>query len=214
MQRFDIINGLIKKNNYKTYLEIGLDNPNNNYLKIICENKECVDPFNIEDHLNDYDFKLSENNLKLIDKYLTYKMTSDEFFNQNVKTYDIIFIDGLHTKEQVGKDIINALKCLNNNGKIVVHDCLPTNEKRQLVPRQTIAWNGNVWQSIPELKKQNIIFNTVDADEGCCIIDFNENFKELKYIDSWEYTYEDFIKNKKTLMNVISVDEFNEMYLK
>ena len=45
MNRTEIINRLIEKSNYKNYLEIGLDNPDNNYNHIVCENKECVDPF-------------------------------------------------------------------------------------------------------------------------------------------------------------------------
>jgi hypothetical protein len=42
-------------------------------------------------------------------------MTSDEFFEINKSTYDIIFIDGLHIDEQVERDIINGLKILNLN---------------------------------------------------------------------------------------------------
>ena len=37
-------------------------------------------------------------------------MTSDEFFKQNEDTYDVIFIDGLHTSDAVYRDINNSLK--------------------------------------------------------------------------------------------------------
>ena len=213
MNRSDLINELIRKNNYKSYLEIGLDNPNNNYNKIKCELKECIDPFLEEHHKNGFDAKLTNEFLKSVESILTYKMTSDEFFVQNNKKYDIIFIDGLHTKEQVAKDIINSLKVLNPGGKIIVHDCLPNNERAQSVPRVQAYWNGDVWRTIPELKKQNIKYFTVDCDQGLCVIDYIRVKKNLKEINSWEFTWADFEKNKKELMNVISEDEFRKIYL-
>lgn len=211
MNRTEIINLLIEKNNYKSYLEIGLDNPNGNYNHIRCECKECVDPFFEKDHINGFDIDISyfEN---IINNVLTYRMTSDEFFLKNDKKYDIIFIDGLHTKEQVGKDIINSLKVLNKGGKIVCHDCLPTDYNSQKVPREQAYWFGDVWKTIPELSKQNIKFNTVDCDCGCCIIDFFENYKDLQYISEWEKVWEDF-KNDKSFMNVISSDDFRKLYI-
>lgn len=55
----------------------------------------------------------------------TYRMTSDEFFKNYIKQkYDIVFVDGLHLHEQVYRDIINSLNNLNENGVIVVHDCI------------------------------------------------------------------------------------------
>ena len=44
------------------------------------------------------------------------KITSDDFFKQNKKKYDCIFIDGLHTYKQVKNDILNSIKfmiCIN-----------------------------------------------------------------------------------------------------
>ena len=37
-------------------------------------------------------------------------MTSDQFFLQNDKNYDLVFLDGLHTYEQTIKDIKRGLK--------------------------------------------------------------------------------------------------------
>ena len=81
MKRTDIINHLIKKNNYKRYLEIGVRNPDENLNKITVEHKDGVDPAG----------------------NCNYPIPSDDFFNQldiDVK-YDIIFIDGLHLDYQV-----------------------------------------------------------------------------------------------------------------
>ena len=44
-----ILNYLIFRHNYKTYLEIGLDNPAATYVDIMAENKESCDPYiNVE----------------------------------------------------------------------------------------------------------------------------------------------------------------------
>ena len=47
--------------------------------------------------------------------------------NLNKESFDCVFIDGLHTYNQVKKDIHNSLKYLNINGIIMLHDCLPNN---------------------------------------------------------------------------------------
>jgi len=44
MTRTDIINSLIGKIEAKSYLEIGVREPEGNYNKIVCENKVAVDP--------------------------------------------------------------------------------------------------------------------------------------------------------------------------
>lgn len=208
MERHTIINALIKRYNYKNYLEIGLNNPYDNYLKIQCENKECVVPYfnmyelayrNVEEY-NDLTKKINE--------VLTYRMTSDEFFEQNTKTYDIIFIDGLHTKEQVSRDIINALKCLNKGGKIVVHDCLPPTEQSQSAERVNGEWCGDVWKAIPELIHQGLVINTVNCDYGCAVIDYCEDINNIKVPSNFNQGWEDFCSYKNHLMHIISPEVF------
>ena len=60
----------------------------------------------------------------LIDnKSLTkFKMTSDNFFNQNTSKFDFIYIDGDHSKDQVLKDLQNSWAVLNANGFLLVDD--------------------------------------------------------------------------------------------
>ena len=146
MERWDIINFLIKKFSYKRYLEIGVDS-GVCFSKIVIETKESVDPAT---------GKYSNANP-------TYRMTSDEFFDQNDQCFDIIFIDGLHHSEQVDKDIKNSLSVLNNNGVILIHDANPVTEYSQRVPRPgngtpsllPYGWSGDVWKSIVKFRSKN-----------------------------------------------------------
>jgi hypothetical protein len=195
MTRTEIINILIKKNNYKTYLEIGVNTPlqpGYNWNGVQIETKHGVDP----------------------EVDTTYKMTSDEFFEKYIKmNYDIIFIDGLHIFEQVYKDIINSLNHLNNGGVIVVHDCHPKKEITQRRIRATSVWHGDVWKAILKLRIENpnIQIYTINADEGCGIIQKGSQIL-LAPIDTSEnlYTYNFFKNNKGKILNLISVKEFKK----
>lgn len=159
MNRTDIINSLIKTFGYRTYLEIGTQE-GKNYDQIKCKDKTGVDPC-LQDKWNpDLKFKT------------TYIMTSDRFFKQNNKKYDIIFIDGDHNAEQVYRDVFHSLIYLKNGGTIVLHDCNPISELRQIVPRSAKQWNGDVWKTWVKLRTltKNFSMFVVDTDEGIGII--------------------------------------------
>jgi len=185
MERYDIINKLIRKYGYKTYLEIGTQH-GNAFTKIDIPHKVCVDPIKCFEHL-------------------TYEMTSDDFFNQNKETFDIIFVDGLHTEEQCTIDINNSLKILNKGGTIVVHDCLPHCEEFIQV-----CWNGTVFRSIIDLRynNPNLSIFVVDTDHGCGVIQVGSQKLYNKVSIEEAKTYRYFSENKLDLMNVITIDGF------
>jgi hypothetical protein len=197
MTRTELINGLIKKYNFKTYLEIGVNTqsqPGYNWVGVDIPVKHGVDP-NVD---------------------TTYRMTSDEFFDNHIsQKYDIIFIDGLHLFEQVYRDIINSLNHLVDGGIIVVHDCNPITEITQRRERASDSWHGDVWKSIVKLRIEdpNIDICTVDTDEGCGII--KKGFQELLKISEGtninDYSFLE--NNRKEALNLISVNEFIEKYL-
>ena len=90
VERSVIINKLIDTYGFEKYLEIGVD-LGNNFLKVNCKNKECVDPFvkslNYEGNKDIY--MLNERDSVIYDyiekHILTYKMYSDDFFeNTNI----------------------------------------------------------------------------------------------------------------------------------
>lgn len=187
MTRIELIQGLIDKHGYKSYLEIGVNTPaqpgySHDSIKI--ETKHGVDP-NVD---------------------TTFKMTSDNFFMHAVipqRTYDIIFIDGDHTYEQCYRDIKNSLDILNEGGTIVVHDCNPQFEITQRVPRESDAWHGDVWKSILRIQlEENVNVVTVDTDEGCAIVTKGKR-NPFTFLD----------ENRKVLLNLISVDQWKQSQL-
>lgn len=192
MTRTDIINKLIEKNNYISYVEIGTQNPNANFNKINAKVKTSIDPASI--------------------KGIDFQGTSDQFFESLTdEKFDIIFIDGLHHSDQVDKDIKNSLKHLNSNGSIVCHDCLPTTEDMQKVPRITSEWTGDVWKSIAKLRvnRSDLYIYVVDTDYGCGVI--TKGFQKL-YTPTEEYlNYQYYSKNKIEMLNVISVKQFDKL---
>jgi hypothetical protein len=187
MKRWDVVQYLIDKNNFKSYLEIGVRRCET-FNKVECDIKIGVDP----------------------NGRGTHKMKSDEFFLQNNNVYDIIFIDGLHIDEQVTKDIKNSLSCLSKGGAIVMHDCNPLSVLHQQVPRVQKVWNGTVWKSFVRLRctNPNLEMYVVDTDWGCGVIERGEQelYKEasLKRCLKWNY----FKINRKELLNLITVYEF------
>lgn len=202
--RTDLLNHLIQKHGLKRYLEIGLQNAAQNFDKIQCEYKVSVDP-DPEAHA-------------------TFCMTSDEFFEKRItlKTmsiapskeiaihvlgdFDIIFIDGLHTAEQVKKDFENALQILSPNGFIVLHDCNPEKEEYTHVPRDKKgSWNGDVYKFAIELSA-TAAYCTVDIDNGCGVFGGTRNRDIFLVTNECEWEY--FDQNRKELLNIISWDEF------
>ena len=122
------------------------------------------------------------------------KDTSDNFFKNNKKEFDVIFIDGLHIYEQCRKDIINSLKILSKNGFIFLHDMIPRSWVEENVPRLQPVWSGNVWKVGLELiKTKGIDFFIINADHGVGVVkkkeenvvyyDDYENIKNLKFKD-------------------------------
>ena len=102
MERNEILNYLITKNGYKSYLEIGVAVPEMNFDLIDCELKEGCDPY--IDCFSDFGFN-GEDAIEEYKKRVTYLMTSDELFESmpEEKKYDIIFSDGDHSELQTKK---------------------------------------------------------------------------------------------------------------
>ena len=189
--RWDLIEYLIGKYKYTDYLEIGCDQ-DELFSKIKIKNKVGVDP-------------KSGGNVR---------KTSDEFFKDNKKKFDIIFIDGLHTFKQVKNDILNSINCLKEGGIILVHDCMPDSLSKQAVPRYRMIWNGDVWKAIVDLRqREDLEIFTCEMDQGIGIIKKEKNSSILKIekpIDNLKF--KDYYSNYREFLRVISVEELKKKY--
>ena len=180
--RLDLINDMIKKKNYKKYLEIG------------CHNNEVFDEIEIDKIGID---PISGGN---------FRGTSDEFFEKNQKTFDCIFIDGLHEYKQVNKDIVNSIKFLNKDGIIILHDCLPPSISHQRVSRTRYTWKGIVeartWEYVDTY--------TVLADQGLGIIkkENNTDILKIKGVSFQKLKFSYFYENHSKIMRTISCNDF------
>ena len=200
MTRYEIINRLIDNKNYQNYLEIGV-RYGECFREVKCLNKTGVDPQPLS---ND----------------TTHRMTSDSFFesiDSNTK-FDIIFIDGLHLHQQVDKDILNSLKHLNEGGTILLHDCNPLDEKTALEypifePPINGTWHGDVYLSIVKLRslRNDLVFKTVDSDTGVGILTIG-NSEVINCDIETDLNWNFFDSNRREILNLVSVDEFNELY--
>ena len=188
--RLDLIKHVIKKNDYKNYLEIG------------CHNNEVFDKIEIEKIGVD---PISGGN---------YKGTSDKFFKKNLKKFDCIFIDGLHEYSQVRKDILNSIEILNKDGIIILHDCLPPSISHQRVPRTRYTWNGDVWKAIVEARTwEHVDTYTVMSDQGLGLIkkEKNSNILNIGSTSFKKLKYKFFYENYEKIMRTISYDKILEI---
>jgi hypothetical protein len=98
----------------------------------------------------------------------TERKTSDDFFKDNTHLFDVIFIDGLHTYTQARKDVINAIKCLKEDGWIALHDMLPRDWTEHHIPIVTRdVWCGDVWKVAFELSQtEGVDFKILKIDYG------------------------------------------------
>jgi hypothetical protein len=195
MNRTELLNHLIEHYGYERYLEIGVntpDQPGYNWSGINAKIKHGVDP-NVD---------------------TTFRMTSNQFFEENEGEYDIVFVDGLHLAEQAFMDIVNARNCLAAGGCIVVHDCNPTTEITQRRDRASDAWHWDVWKALVKYRQ---LFNeyvmTVDTDEGCAVIMPDFYSKKLSVKSPAEnLTFDDLDENRSYYLNLKDVEFFKGFF--
>ena len=194
-KRFDFINHLIRENNYASYIEIGVDK-GQCFNKVICANKIGADP---------------NSKIKNKGKESIVDLHSDDFFEVLINglisypesEIDLIFIDGDHTAEQVEKDIVNAYRCLSDNGMILLHDINPPTRESQEVPKVSSPWKGTVWRAwVGFIKKYpEIEAYTTNHDTGIGVIHKNPNVVPEKGFIS-KMKWETFVKRRNELLNL------------
>jgi hypothetical protein len=189
--RWDVLNFLVKKYKYKSYLEIGVAN-GDTFRRVTCEDKVGVDPSST---------------------HATHGMTSDAWFagpGKNRK-FDLIFVDGLHTEEQADRDIKHALERLSPNGSIAVHDCTPESdwEQRDIADYDGVGvWVGTVWRSWCKLRitRPDLNMRVIDTDHGVGVIRRGtQKLFNLKVNETMKQSlsYPLFARHRAELLNLV-----------
>lgn len=192
MKRYDIINDLIKKYKYESYLEVGYGT-GDNFDRITsngCLAKQGIDIGH-----------------GVPDKSKCFIGTATEYFKEFDKPWDIIFIDGSHLYEDVLEDFNVCLSHLTSSGTIVLHDCLPPSkdfQERKQVP-SCAGWTGDVWKAIYILRisRPDLEITTLDTDYGCCVI--KRGKQELLKIFSNDINYDFLEKHKQEILNLTPI---------
>jgi methyltransferase family protein len=199
MTRTEIINLLISRRRYRSYLEIGVRNPGDNFDSVTCGDKDGVDP----------------------DGHCKYQMTSDEFFAVTRKPYDLVFVDGLHLEPQVHRDVSNSLDRIRRGGAVVVHDCNPPSAQHASEEFNGGAWNGTVWRAFVRLRsaRQDLRMFVVDDDWGVGIVTrraegvvVDATPERLSPYDGTSaLTYEYFAARRAELLDLVSPSDLAAM---
>ena len=152
MTRWEFLQLLIDRRGYRSYLEIGAQK-GKTFNRIHCPVKVGVDP---------------------VGAAATYRGTSDDYFADPVwqQSFDLVFVDGLHEYGQVLRDVYHSLAVLNPGGLVVMHDCNPVLERRQVQPSPGFGgWNGDTWKAFVDLRQRvNLDCACGDFDQGMGVV--------------------------------------------
>ena len=166
------------QNRYDGNFEIDWSKTNFNRIAVInllCTGQRCENYLEIGCHTNEcFDAVIARNKIGVDpERGGTHRLTSDQFFAEygGVK-FDIIFIDGNHTYDQVRRDLINSLRHISVGGWIVLHDMFPRNWLEEHVPWIiSPLWMGEVWKVGFELARSpEIDFKILKIDHGVGVV--------------------------------------------
>lgn len=202
MNRIEFLNRLVEFYRYRKYLEIGVAR-GDCLGKVQAALKVGIDPDPLVQQLN-------------IPDSLLFCATSDTFFAalNGRNFFDLVFIDGLHHHEQVHRDVVNALDSLGVGGTIVLHDCNPTSEEMQRVPRAQMEWTGDCWRAIVRLRttRPDLQVSVLDTDYGLGVIRRGRS-ERLMLEKRWdEVTWNDLVARRSELLGLTPLSEVDRFF--
>jgi hypothetical protein len=137
----------------------------------------------------------------------THRMTSDVFFSNNKKKFDVIFIDGLHSYDQCSKDCTNSINFLNEDGIIILHDMMPRHKTEE-----SPKFSGDVWKVAFELcQSENVKFVIANIDQGVGLLKITTNptyIKQPEIKDKIFSDYKNFYYKQLPSVNVKTALDF------
>ena len=159
--RFDIDWDGIHYNRIAVINHIGLRHGSKNYLEIGCRSNQCFDSI------------VAESKIGVDPEHGgTHRTTSDAFFAQcGEQRFDLIFVDGDHSYDQVRRDLVNALRHLTVGGWLVLHDMFPRDWREAHVQQISDFWTGEVWKLAFDLiQSPDVDFRLLKIDHGVGVV--------------------------------------------
>ena len=201
----------------RVYLEIGVSH-GRAFRRITADEKIAVDPA----------FKLSARSRRLADTKARathyFETTSDSFFANETAFLeqhgiDVALIDGLHTYEQVVRDVENTLRYLRDDGVIFLHDCNPALAligrpaasqadfmAQQSGPLVIGVWSGDVWKAIVYLRstRHDLRVAVLKCDMGVGVVRKGSPDSRLSYSAAQieGFNYADLAADRERLLNL------------
>ncbi len=219
MNRIRAVQRALSGRTKPVYLEIGVSR-GQAFQRIAADIKLAVDPA----------FKLTQRTRELADAKARethyFETTSDAFFDNEAELLtkhpiDVALIDGLHTYEQVVRDVEKTVRYLRDDGVIFLHDCNPPFElagrraesweafmASQRGPLAIGIWNGDVWKAIVHLRstRPDLLVGVFKCDQGLGFVRKGTPESTLPYtVQQVEaLTYADLKADRKRLLNLKS----------
>ena len=186
----DVLNRLASAHSYTSILEIGI------------EQGVTAAALELEDHVG-----VDPDPMEPGRPFTSFMGTSDAFFAQNNRQFDLVFVDGLHDRDQVLRDVENSLACLSDGGTIVLHDICPFDELSQRVPRVVTGWVGDVWKAWVDLRQSrpDLEMMALEKGYGFGLIRPGQQTTIQRDVD---LTYESYLKYKDEWIGFVTEDVF------
>jgi hypothetical protein len=217
INRIKVVRQALSGRQKPVYLEIGVSR-GRAFRRIAADEKIAVDPL----------FQLSPRSRRLADEKARathyFEMTSDDFFENEAnfleqRGVDVALIDGLHTYQQVVRDVENTLRYLRDDGVIVLHDCNPATASmgfpaasyEDFCARNSwwstlLGWTGDVWKGIVQLRsaRDDLHVAVLDCDYGVGLVRKGPPESRLSYSDERieSLTYADLAADREGLLNL------------
>jgi Methyltransferase domain len=217
VNRIRAVQGALSGRVKPIYLEIGVSR-GQAFQRISADVKIAVDPA----------FRLSERTRELADakgrETHYFETTSDAFFENEAAfleqhPIDVALIDGLHTYEQVVRDVEYTVRYLRDEGVIFLHDCNPPFAlagrraeswddfmAQQSGPLKIGIWNGDVWKAIIHLRstRDDLLVGVLKCDQGVGFVRKGSSQSRLSYSveQVGSLTYADLKADRERLLNL------------
>jgi hypothetical protein len=221
-QKFDLINELARIHGYRSLLQISTSRSCYAYGQRdqsrfdICRRLSYSTP----DHWTDgepVDYRSSDHDTSECLRQIRAQGLS----------FDIVFVDACHEYECSRRDIQDALNLVNDNGIIVLHDCLPDSQANCPPFRGDLAswWLGVTYKAYLDvlIARKDLWYCTVDTDVGCGMIRSKRKTRHYKRTidvdeacihawrstgDNYDAAFQIYERNRDALMNVVTVNRF------